>query len=319
VADTVDDGSHPWVVDAVQSTNAFIRVQTANAATQDQNTDPFLVYEPLNWLSVSMSSNVLSGGDSNSVTVTLDAAGKTPGSYHALLRLATSSGTEEIPVTMHVIDGTNTYTLWADADVHGTVLPSGSFEVTTGHSTQFLIQADADYYIASVLTNGSSVAGAAGLSVFTSVWTHVSHTGSLWVTFASVSSNTAANETPVPWLRAYYANESDLTSLVARADQDTDGDGLAGWQEYIARTDPTLLTSSFLVGFDDPGAGPDPHVLTWWAATDRTYTIYFASNLLSGFEVIQSNMLPNADGMISYTDTVSRADRSIFYRVRVQR
>lgn len=67
-------------------------------------------------------------------------------------------------------------------------------------------------------------------------------------------------------------------------DGDQDGDGQIDWQEYIAGTDPTNPASFFHImrnGRDE---------LNWNAVSGRVYSVYWTTNLLSGFECLESNI-----------------------------
>jgi len=80
-------------------------------------------------------------------------------------------------------------------------------------------------------------------------------------------------------------------------------------QAYIAGLDPTSLTNRFLVSvLSSPFS-----VLSWNAASGRVYTIYWSSNLLSGFQPLESNITAGA-----FTDTLHVADAEGFYKIDVR-
>ncbi|NCC49917.1 MAG: hypothetical protein EOM20_01750 [Spartobacteria bacterium] len=318
VTEISDSGSYAWTIPPPESTNSAVRISAPDESLSDQSATAFTLYQPVDWLTASQYTNTLSGGHGDSISITFDAAGKTPGTYQAWIRVASTAGTTNIPVTMQVTQsaGTN-YLIMASCEADGTISPQGTISVSNGCSTGFVIQAHADYFIASVTTNGASVPGAAGLYTYTSLWENVWATGIVHATFASVSNETAAHGTPVPWLREYYTQEPDLAALLAKADEDTDGDGLTAWQECVAGTDPTNPTSVLQVTPGDytPSIGL---VISWPAADGRLYEIHFATNLTDAFSLLQAGIPSIGTGLQSHTDTLHQTDAQIFYRVQVE-
>jgi hypothetical protein len=121
------------------------------------------------------------------------------------------------------------------------------------------------------------------------------------VTPASGSSanDTDADNLPDDWEQGYFgdlgANPGDPAS-----------NGINTVMEcYIAGLDPTDSAATLTLDSIDP--------LTWSAATGRTYTIWWSSNLLSGFSALQSNVTIGA-----YTDAVHNADAQGFYKLEVK-
>lgn len=111
------------------------------------------------------------------------------------------------------------------------------------------------------------------------------------------------NGTPAGWLAEYGIEASDDGAL-----SDTDGDGLAAWEEYIAGTLPNLGASVFRVS--TRWENPQGYVLEWQAVSGRVYSVYWSSNLPSG---VWSMLSTGASG--SYTDSLHGVG---FYRIRVQ-
>jgi hypothetical protein len=106
-----------------------------------------------------------------------------------------------------------TYTITPMAGANGSIIPSTPVTLDAGQSTSFVVSANADYYIASLTTNGSEVGGVAGLYGYTSWWNNVQADGTITVAFASITNDTAAHGTLVPWLRQYYTNEANINNL----------------------------------------------------------------------------------------------------------
>ena len=80
----------------------------------------------------------------------------------------------------------------------------------------------------------------------------------------------AALGTPLAWLAGHgWTNDVDQAEL-----SDTDGDGLAAWQEYIAGTVPTNRASRFTVSVDPRPGAMDVVVET---QPGRTYRVEWAN------------------------------------------
>lgn len=121
---------------------------------------------------------------------------------------------------------------------------------------------------------------------------------------------------------------------------DTDHDGIPDWWEtqyyggatnantnaicangintvleaYIAEFDPTNSLAGFAItGFSDDAGSLGHHILQWDEATGRVYTVYWASNLMSGFSTLQTNYFGD-----TFTDTVHEAYSEGFYRIEVE-
>ena len=85
---------------------------------------------------------------------------------------------------------------------------------------------------------------------------------------------------PKLWLDQYGLTNYSADDAVA----DLDGDGLAVWQEYTAGTDPTNSASSFCV------TGDPRNMLSWNAVSGRVYSVYWTTNLMAGFQCLESNI-----------------------------
>ncbi|MEI7851748.1 MAG: hypothetical protein WCH86_07940 [Kiritimatiellales bacterium] len=84
---------------------------------------------------------------------------------------------------------------------------------------------------------------------------------------------------PVSWMDQY-----GLTNHLEDVAADQDSDGLKTWQEYIAGTNPTNPASGFCVT-EDPR-----NVLGWNVVSGRVYSVYWTTNLMSGFQCLESNI-----------------------------
>jgi hypothetical protein len=82
-------------------------------------------------------------------------------------------------------------------------------------------------------------------------------------------------------------------------------------QAYIAGFDPTDPDAAFLITGISPLTSES--ILSWSMTTGRVYTIYWTSNLLSGFQTLESNFTGGA-----YTDDVHGAGSEGFYKIEVE-
>jgi hypothetical protein len=100
-----------------------------------------------------------------------------------------------------------------------------------------------------------------------------------------------------------------LGGLKPNGAQDSDGDGKTDLEEFIAGTHPGDKGSVFEIS--DFRAGP-PSVINWSSVSGRVYSVYWSTNLISGFQCLESN--------IPYTRTGFTNSGSLrgFYRISVQ-
>jgi len=117
------------------------------------------------------------------------------------------------------------------------------------------------------------------------------------------------------WEYKYGLNPSDGTD----ADADQDGDMMSSFEEWVAGTVPTdpascLVIRSVLLG---QAGGTE---VTWLSASQRVYSLYFATNLMDAtpFAAVESNITA-APPQNTCTDTIHATELRGFYRVRVIR
>jgi|GEM_PF-2245704 len=84
-------------------------------------------------------------------------------------------------------------------------------------------------------------------------------------------------------------------------------------ETYIAGLNPTNPQSAFLISDLSPQTSES--ILEWTGVSGRVYTIYWASNLLNGFQPLESNIAWTA---VPYTDTNHPADGQGFYKIEVE-
>jgi hypothetical protein len=117
---------------------------------------------------------------------------------------------------------------------------------------------------------------------------------------------TISNGTPADWMNQYFLTNDT---------QDTDGDGLTNWQEYVTGTDPTDSGSLFSITRQDFVTNGG-FSLCWPSISDRVYDVERSTNLATaGFEAISSN-LPPTPPMNVHTDSAALSGAA--YRIRVK-
>ncbi|MEI7851506.1 MAG: hypothetical protein WCH86_06695 [Kiritimatiellales bacterium] len=180
------------------------------------------------------------------------------------------------------------YTLTANGGIGGTVSPA-STNVLSGGSADFVITASNYYRIATLTTNGTAVTGMSFDNDSTTTnftWNDVQYSGTLAATFTEqITTNPVASGANVPysWMARHGLTNSGATFDQAAA-VDQDGDGLTAWQEYIAGTDPTNTTSGF------KAVQNNRDTVSWSPVSGRVYSVYWATNLMNGFQCLESNI-----------------------------
>lgn len=90
---------------------------------------------------------------------------------------------------------------------------------------------------------------------------------------------------------------------------DSDGDGMADREEFIAGTNPAESNSVFKVISIRMGS---PTVLNWSGVSGRVYSVYWSTNLTGGFQCLESN-IPFSRGSFTNSGGIRG-----FYRIDVQ-
>ena len=203
------------------------------------------------------------------------------GSYSLTARATDNSGAVSTSAVVAVTVVNTTYTLTTVTGANGTVSPA-STNVLEGNSANFVITASNYYRIASLTTNETAVTGMTFDNNSTTTnftWSNVQASGVLAATFtAQVTTNVPA-QVPYSWLAQY-----GLTNYNTDATNDVDLDGLTAWQEYIAGTIPNNATSVL------KAAQNTRNVITWTPVTGRIYSVYWSTNLVKGFQALETNI-----------------------------
>jgi len=111
------------------------------------------------------------------------------------------------------------------------------------------------------------------------------------------------------WEELYYGGKTNAvaTNLAANAHNTI-------LEAYIAGLNPTHSSSFFRVNSFEP-EDADGFVMRWNATSGRVYSVHWSTNLLNGFQPLQTNIFwPQA----SYTDTVHGVHSKGFYKIGVR-
>jgi subtilisin family serine protease/PKD repeat protein len=169
----------------------------------------------------------------------------------------------------------------------------------------------------------------------------------LFVDYVSKHWNISLNGIEAATNLGFYADASAFSQLifdegstntayfddigVSDSQDDADGDGLPDdWEnEHFGSNAPApddpasnstyTVRQAYIAGLDptDPDAeftlSNVRNILGWNAATGRVYTIWWSSNLLSGFQLLESNFTGGA-----FTDTTHSAHGEGFYKIDVR-
>ncbi|MDD4737119.1 MAG: alpha-amylase family glycosyl hydrolase [Kiritimatiellae bacterium] len=117
---------------------------------------------------------------------------------------------------------------------------------------------------------------------------------------------------PDEWASKYGFNPTGASV----ANLDSDGDGVNNLSEYVAGTDPTSAASQLALS---PTMRSGGGVTIAWpvADTGRRYTLLRSTNLVSGFQVVQSNVV-GVVPLTQYIDGSVSNKMTCFYKVRAE-
>lgn len=129
---------------------------------------------------------------------------------------------------------------------------------------------------------------------------------------AHFSAEFATNSTPKWWLAQHYGHTNDFDALAL---SDSDGDGLAAWEEYWGGTIPTNVLDALRITAISPRSQGGAR-LRWPSLTDRLYTIYMATNILAP-QWTHVFAAPGSGTDLTYTNPAALGDLR-YYRLGVQ-
>lgn len=109
------------------------------------------------------------------------------------------------------------------------------------------------------------------------------------------------------WEEQYFGGQTNANPMV-----DSDGDGQNNGDEYVTGLDPTNVASFF--SLDNFTVGSEI-IFQWDAALDRIYSVYWSSNLVDGFVLLDDD-IPWTDNV--FTDAMYVAEQAGFYKIEVR-
>jgi PKD domain len=114
------------------------------------------------------------------------------------------------------------------------------------------------------------------------------------------------------WLQQYGLSTDGSADFA-----DFDHDGLSNWQEWLAGTDPTNVSSVLKIILAARTENPVGFVVTWNSQNSRAYVLQRSGDLRqSAFYTVQDNIAGQA-GATSFTDTNAVEPGPVYYRVGV--
>jgi len=128
---------------------------------------------------------------------------------------------------------------------------------------------------------------------------------------AVFTANLATNRTPEWWLAGYYGHTNDFDALAL---SDTDGDGMAAWQEHEAGTSP--IDGGDVLRISEAAARTDTgdFLIRWNTVSGRLYSVYSTTNLLTPWV---TNLFRSPGDGLPKTYTNTPAPGGHFFRIGV--
>jgi hypothetical protein len=196
-------------------------------------------------------------------------------------------------------------------DPFGQIMPNTNFMILKGSTTNFTITTSNNfYYVAGVLTNGSSVSGSFGGQLSTFVYPNIQAYRTS-IVYGLIQPYLATQGTPIWWLSQYGFN-SDFDQA---EDDDTDLDGVPAGDEYVAGTIPTNRASVFQLIRQGRLGGSN--YIQWLGGTGgptNPYGIFYSTNLQTG-TWLPTGKVNRVNGTNTLWLVVPTNRNAFFYRV----
>ena len=116
-----------------------------------------------------------------------------------------------------------------------------------------------------------------------------------------------ADGLPDSWEDQYFGSNSADPNAIASNGVNTVREA------YIAGLDPTNPMDIFTVF--NINTGNDGAILQWPGVSGRVYNVEWSTNLLNGFQILETNLLWNQS---TITDTLHQVEERLFYRIQVE-
>ncbi len=277
------------------------------------------------WWSASPISGTVSPGTSVVVSVEFDAEGLVAGDYLSdIMKTICNdalSPTNGVPVSMHVLPS-------APVMFPGSEFTAGtSNEVSwssVGGPVDYLVEVTVDTNAAPQQKSGwiaptSHTFGGLNTNVVYYYHARASVTSGVgrlegpwseWVHSTQVSDNGDLDGDGLPnwWETKHFGG---VTNAVPS--RDSDGDGQKNWEEFISGMDPADPDSYFMITRHENL--PVGYIIRWDAISNRVYGVYWASNMMSLFQSLKTNIYYPQN---SYTDSVHHAQPCGFYQIDIK-
>ena len=241
-----------------------------------------------------------------STRIGLTVTGLFPGvTYYVRLRATNLTALSEYSPTVSITTRSS-FVVLASSFGAGTISPSGAVVVAAGSNMEFYVEAAPFHGVSDVRRNGVSFDALPATNAFWYTWTNAMNDGTLDAQFVEL---VTTRGTPEWWLNQYFG----ATNYEAVENEDTDLDGLSGWQEFVAATDPTNANSTLQLWWPVPD---DPAALQFQSATGRNYRLETAAEpRAADWQVLDERA---GDGAVQ-TLSLTNDQPSGVYRVRVIR
>jgi hypothetical protein len=193
----------------------------------------------------------------------------------------------------------------------GTVNQAFSYQITADNSPSSFNATGLPAGL-SVNTNSGAITGTPTAAGSNNVTISASSSGgtdskTLVVVISPVPVDGNGNGIPDSWEQQYYGTNSVNPSALAANGVNTI------YESYIAGLNPTNPASVLRISNFQPLASQS--ILQWQSASGRVYSVYWATNLMNGFQPLETNILWPQN---SWTDTVHGAQAGSFYKINVR-
>jgi uncharacterized repeat protein (TIGR02543 family) len=160
-------------------------------------------------------------------------------------------------------------------------------------------------------TNGTQVMIEAYSPIVPQIWPPMGRVFAAWIGDIQYVANIYSSATTVTMPAANITVSATYTYVPPPGGgDDSDGDGLKDWEEYIAGTNPSNAASCFKTMVQST-----PNKVSWSpVVSGRVYSVYWSTNLAKGF----SNLVNNIPYPISSYTNTTPASKFNYYQIKVR-